>query len=410
MEAGQHADLFDIVDTLARLVGGPVVIEDLDFRVLAYSTLPDQPNDEARRSAILNRRTPDTWLRWMEESGVRDELLRSRTLVRLDFPWKTFMPRYIQPIRAGDQLVGYLWLMQTTASPPADMSRTALEFATLLAPELAKRSRALTDNPGGSVLRQFLGGSLPASRVASVLDVDEATPTVIIAVAVEASKLDAVLVRHRVVRAIALYCEIQLRGSLVTAVDQQIYVLHAASALDECRLDKLVGRLVRHLTDAVGIQVAVAASAVHPALAAVGTAREEADLALHVVASRPSAERTGRFNALRHEIVLHETTDFLKSRPALVDGILDRLLDHDRVHNSDYLDTLSVYLNSFGDMRWAAEQLHLHPNTLRYRVKRLAEIGDFDFDDPRLRLALQLVLQLRNESGRAGRKRTDGVS
>ncbi|MGP4090253.1 hypothetical protein, partial [Streptomyces sp. KR55] len=52
-------DLFDIVDAAARLIGGPVVVEDVDFRVLAYSTVAGQPNDEARRSAILNRRTPD---------------------------------------------------------------------------------------------------------------------------------------------------------------------------------------------------------------------------------------------------------------------------------------------------------------------------------------------------------------
>lgn len=37
METGQHMDFFDIVDTIARLVGGPVVVEDVDFRVLAYS-------------------------------------------------------------------------------------------------------------------------------------------------------------------------------------------------------------------------------------------------------------------------------------------------------------------------------------------------------------------------------------
>jgi hypothetical protein len=393
MEAGPHADMFDIVDTFARLIGGPATVADLDFRVLAYSTLPDQANDEARRSAILNRRTPDTWLRWMEESGVRDELLRSRTLVRLDIPWTTFLPRYIQPIRAGDQLVGYLWVMQSGATLADDAAKTAKEFADLLAPELASRSSALTENPGGSVLRQFFSGGLPASRVASVLDVNENAPTVVIAVAADAAKSDAVLVRHRAVRAIALYIEIHLRGAIVGVVDQRIYVLCAAPTLDESALDPLLARFVKHLVDAAEIGASVAASAVHPGLAAADAARVEADLALHVVASRTAGRRVGRFNALRHEIVLNETVDFLKSRPALTDGILDRLRDHDRRHNSDYMDTLNVYLNSFGDMRWAADQLHLHPNSLRYRVKRLAEIADFDLDDPRLRLALSLVMR-----------------
>jgi DNA-binding PucR family transcriptional regulator len=50
-------------------------------------------------------------------------------------------------------------------------------------------------------------------------------------------------------------------------------------------------------------------------------------------------------------------------------------------------------------MRAAAKSLHLHPNSLRYRVKRLTEIGGLDLDDPKLRLALQLLLEMAPEPG-----------
>jgi DNA-binding PucR family transcriptional regulator len=48
-------------------------------------------------------------------------------------------------------------------------------------------------------------------------------------------------------------------------------------------------------------------------------------------------------------------------------------------------------------MRAAAQSLNLHPNSLRYRVKRLTEIGGLDLDDPKLRLALQLLLEMAPE-------------
>lgn len=393
MDAEQPEDLFDVVDTIARLLGGPVVVEDVDFRVLAYSAVPGQPNDEARRSAILNRRTPDRWLHWMAESGIREQLLKSDELVMLDIPWATFLPRYIQPIRTSDQLVGYLWLMKGDAELAADSARTAREFAQMLAPELARRSRALTENPGGQVLRQFLGGGLPVNRAASILGVEENAATVVVTFETEASKSDEIVVRSRAVRALALYTQIHLTSSLVGAVEQQIYLLHAAATIDESDVATILSATVKHLERAVHTKVRAAAGGVHLGLAAAEASRREADLTLRVVRTKDGSRRTGMFTAMRHEIVLNEIVDALRAQPILVQGMLDRLIAHDRQHNSNYVATLEVYLKSFGDMRWAAEQLHLHPNSLRYRVKRLAEIGGFDLSDPTLRVVLQLLLE-----------------
>jgi DNA-binding PucR family transcriptional regulator len=36
--------------------------------------------------------------------------------------------------------------------------------------------------------------------------------------------------------------------------------------------------------------------------------------------------------------------------------------------------------------------LHVHPNTLRYRMARIAELVDLDLDAPQSRLALRLQL------------------
>ncbi|MGP4091241.1 helix-turn-helix domain-containing protein, partial [Streptomyces sp. KR55] len=58
----------------------------------------------------------------------------------------------------------------------------------------------------------------------------------------------------------------------------------------------------------------------------------------------------------------------------------------------DYRRTLRVYLDCFGDVRRAAEALHIHANSLRYRLKRLADLAPLDFEDPDARLAVQLVL------------------
>src|ERR1700722_16789382 len=399
MEAGGSEDLFDAVDTIARLLGGSVVVEDVDFRVLAYSAVPGQPNDEGRRSAILNRRIAERWLQWLEESGIRERLVKSDELVRLDNPWATSLIRYIQPIRASDQLVGYLWLYFETELD-ADAPRTILEFAHLLGPELARRSPTLTENPGGHVLRQFLAGGLSASHAASILGVDEHSNLVVIAVDVdvEATKSDAVIVQSRAVRALALYTQMHLASSLVGTVDQQIYLLHASPRLKP-DVAAIMRAISKHLTRAVQTKVRAAAGGIHQGLAEAEISRNEADLTLRVLRTKNDWERDGLFASMRHDIVLNEIVDVLRARPILVRGLLDRLITHDRQYNTDYVTTLRVYINSFGDMGAAAKSLPLHPNSLRYRVKRLTEIGGLDLDDPKLRLALQLLLEMAPEHG-----------
>ncbi len=69
-------DLFALANAIAGMVGGAVTIEDPARRVLAFSTLDDQPIDAARRRSILGRQVPDSsgmrklYRRVLETDGV----------------------------------------------------------------------------------------------------------------------------------------------------------------------------------------------------------------------------------------------------------------------------------------------------------------------------------------------------
>ena len=56
--------------------------------------------------------------------------------------------------------------------------------------------------------------------------------------------------------------------------------------------------------------------------------------------------------------------------------------------------TLRAYLDCFGDVPRAAERISVHPNTFRYRMRRLVELFDLDLDDPDERMVLELQLRL----------------
>jgi DNA-binding PucR family transcriptional regulator len=56
-------------------------------------------------------------------------------------------------------------------------------------------------------------------------------------------------------------------------------------------------------------------------------------------------------------------------------------------------ETLQIYLDSFGDVAAAAAALQVHPNTVRYRVRRLEQALSTSLSDPDVRLLLSLSLR-----------------
>ncbi len=58
-------------------------------------------------------------------------------------------------------------------------------------------------------------------------------------------------------------------------------------------------------------------------------------------------------------------------------------------------ETLTAWLDAHGDVARAAETLHVHAQTVRYRLARVREtVGDAALDDPQARLELQLALRI----------------
>jgi DNA-binding PucR family transcriptional regulator len=73
-------------------------------------------------------------------------------------------------------------------------------------------------------------------------------------------------------------------------------------------------------------------------------------------------------------------------------GPLATLREHDDQHGSDYQRTLAAWLDHPGAPTQAARAIHVHPNTMRYRMSRIADLAGLDLDDATVRLAVRLQL------------------
>jgi DNA-binding PucR family transcriptional regulator len=122
--------------------------------------------------------------------------------------------------------------------------------------------------------------------------------------------------------------------------------------------------------------------------------RTTADRALRVVRWRAGGEPVAEYHAVQASALLLDFADAHRAEPALTNGPITALQEHDRVHRTAYLPTLRAYLDAFGDVDAAARALGVHVNTVRYRLRRLRSVAPIAIDDPTERLAIMLQLRL----------------
>jgi sugar diacid utilization regulator len=91
-----------------------------------------------------------------------------------------------------------------------------------------------------------------------------------------------------------------------------------------------------------------------------------------------------------HEALLDMLPDRVKS--AYGRGLLAPLTDYDVRHGSDLVQTLRVFLEANGAWQQAAASLHVHVNTLRYRMGRIEDLTRRDVSSMRDRVDLFLAL------------------
>jgi sugar diacid utilization regulator len=394
-------DLFALANAVAAMVGGPTTIEDTRSRVLAYSSL-DAEIDEPRRQTILGRRVPDEWMALLQQEGVFRRLATSGDVVRVDdlMGNGALRPRLAIGVRAGDELLGSIWVAEG-AAPLDERAEDALRQAAEIAALHLVRNRAVDDlerRARGEHLRALLDGRGPLAALATRLGVIGEQQFVVVAFELQTEDdAEVALKRERVLDLVSLSCESFRRQSVSAVSGGVIYTLlpldDTTKGLDTVRrlIHDIVGRAGQSL--GVGVRAGLGSAVGH--LREVTTSKREADQTLRVLRAGDSPEVLAAIDDVREQALLLELRDIAVERPHLLVGRLDRLVEHDAAHGTDYVDTLQAYFDAASDVPRAAEAMGVHANTLRYRLRRLCEIADLDLTAAEERLAVELQLRLR---------------
>ena len=123
-----------------------------------------------------------------------------------------------------------------------------------------------------------------------------------------------------------------------------------------------------------------------PTLADVAHSRRDVDQVIRVLGASDSERSVSLVEGVWAEIALLDLRDLFAEQRLARSQKVSTLLEHDAAHRTQFVRTLRVDLDCFGDVRTAAERLQLHPNSLRHRLQRVRELFDINLNDPAERL------------------------
>jgi DNA-binding PucR family transcriptional regulator len=203
------------------------------------------------------------------------------------------------------------------------------------------------------------------------------------------------LYRERLIDLVGMYSEaFRLRISWVAIGKTAYGLMPVDDDGDRARVMNIVRRLHEHARSTLEVSVIAAVSSTVTHIRDVSEARREAERILRVLSQGEATRDVASIEEVRTDVTLLILQDTVEKNPDLMRGPVAEIATHDRDKGSVYFDTLRAYLEAFGDIPIAAERLSVHPNTFRYRLRRLIEIFDVDIDDPDTRLLLHLQLRL----------------
>ncbi|MEU4764334.1 helix-turn-helix domain-containing protein [Actinosynnema sp. NPDC023794] len=373
-------DLFAVADVIAAVVGGPVTIEDQQSRVLAYS-YRQQGVDPVRVQTILGRRVPEEAWQALDAYGVFTHLARSDEPLFVPKLTDQLGGRLVVAVRAGRELLGSVWV---EVDDPVDAVRAAalVDGARTAALHLlrARASADLERQAEADLVIEALDSGSPANLARLGLPSTDLRVIAVQAHAGEGEHGAALLAFSRATAGFGWS-----RPGRSALFGNVLYTVLPCGDDPAVAVD-WVRALGRELPAEAVVLAGVGGRADAASLPA---SRGEADECLALSEDEPVVYDRAWARVLLRRLAAVAEAGRLPSRGPVAD-----LVRHDAEHGTQYATTLRAWLAAQGDSREAARVLSVHPNTLRYRMQRMAAVTSLPLDDPEQRLAMAIALAI----------------
>jgi len=392
------ADLFDLANSIAQVLNGPVTIENQSSRILAFSA--DQAfGDEARKQSVLGHQVPQHYSDRLRSMGYFNKIYGSTLPVFLPGIGPGVRPRVGMRIHAASQILGSIWVI-LDEEPNELQVKTLVEAAGVAAMSLL-RAKLAADSARrlrlGEVITLLSGGT-SAKEAAERLGYGRSKANVLAAGfrSGAGASLEAEADVDQLALTLNTYLDQVFPLSVAAAIGGTVYAVipHTRHQTDDDYVRRIASEFADRSRSEKSVVIGIGATVAD--VMTLEKSRDEADRALRVLRStwNSSGRTVARADDVQINSLLLRLSDALADENETASGPLAVLREYDRSHDINLVDTLRAWLDTFGDIPAAASLVHIHVNTFRYRLKKLAGIAGIDLDDPETRFSLMLQLRL----------------
>ncbi|OZD53158.1 hypothetical protein CH252_12400 [Rhodococcus sp. 06-1477-1B] len=386
--AASHDTLFALANAAAASIGGAVVVEDLDRSVVAYSVGTGHRLDRLRQEGILGRRIPD-----VEHNLERYRLLFATGRIQHFPAVDETLPRTAVAIMAGTRALGSLWVIDPVTGVDEAGERALRDAAELAALHMLRRrtNDEVRFHLRADTVSGALDGRWSPRETARRLSLTPGAQPGLVGFAAARLGAEWLTILPYLSHALSRFIATFRPDAGIAETTSAIYVLlpdggeTAAMRLAE----QGIAALARSFRDQARAAVAGPIAGVGDLVAA----RREVDEILREALADPALPRACRLDHVRERVLVHRVRDELAADERLRSPGVAALVRADAESGTEYRRTVLVWFEEQGDIRAAATRLGIHPNTLRYRVRRAAEQFGLALDDASSRLALWMQLR-----------------
>ncbi|MGG1677110.1 helix-turn-helix domain-containing protein [Neobacillus sp. NRS-1170] len=205
------------------------------------------------------------------------------------------------------------------------------------------------------------------------------------------------IIRHLVQLANRVFLKNFLKGIAARNQDQIVILLTFQQKVSASYAHHQVKELVSKFQQEIqlknwGTTVSIGIGRIHSSLLKVTKSLQEAAKCLQFLRSFRGKNQVISYKDLGVQRLLlqnseEELTDFIRE-------VLGPLIDYDQSRKGELLPSLFAYLEHNQNAKEAAEAIHVHTNTLMYRLKRIEDILSTDFSDNQQFLNIHLAVNL----------------
>jgi sugar diacid utilization regulator len=396
----QDADISTVLQLLARRTAATVAVVSRGLEVMAAAG-PDLPDEQVAgnvRDYVAARRL----------GTVLNSTAQTRRSLRLPETGDS-AGVIVAPILVGDDVPAYLLTFCKPDADGGDMSLLVTEHAATICGVILGRERVVAA-AARQVRDDLMEGLLlgtgrsngEVSRWARHLGYDASREHRVLTVAIEATGSagaagSAAALWKRVSTAIDHFFTTRVPGAIIAIRDGEVVIVvpdrdgQGAASTEVNRLSTSCLARMRDLFPEAVVTVGIGGSCRDPAEIArsYGQARRTIDAVVRLGRQGQAVA----FEDLGIHRLLLQVPDLaeLKSFATEILGELDR---QDPQRGAELLATLACYFRENNSPQRTAQSLHVHPNTVAYRIRRVQEITGLRLDTYRDRLMAQVAIEI----------------